>query len=73
MKDQQPTHIHSEEVPDDSGSGIDMPNLSRVDIPELYLCPLTDRIMHDPVSFNGGIYEREALGSWLKDFKIASD
>ena len=37
------------------------------DIPEAFLCPITHRVMHDPVlAFDGRSYEREAIEEYLK-------
>merc|ERR1719347_2127917 len=37
------------------------------DIPESFLCPITHRVMRDPViAFDGRCYEREAIDEYLK-------
>merc|ERR1711972_1249284 len=37
------------------------------DIPEAFLCPLTHRVLRDPViAFDGRSYEREAIEEYLK-------
>ncbi len=37
-----------------------------IEIPEEYMCPITQELMLDPVfTYDGQTYEREAIENWL--------
>jgi len=64
--------VESSEVPDsdseqpDGGEG-EQQQQEYVDVPELYLCPITQDLMEDPVmAADGFTYERKAIMEWLK-------
>ena len=43
------------------------------DIPDMFLCPITQDVMHDPViASDGHTYEREAIEKWLKNGRNVS-
>ena len=43
-----------------------------VEVPPLYVCPITQDIMDDPVStVDGQVYERAAIAQWLTAHDIA--
>lgn len=46
---------------------------SKVEIPEMYICPLSKQMMHDPVIADDGYtYERKAIKDWLTKHAYSS-
>jgi len=53
--------------------GRDRRDQGKIDLPDLYLCPLTNQIMRDPVSFDNEVYERDAIELRLKHQKTETE
>lgn len=64
--------LEASELPDGGPSSSEVAQQQKgyTDVPELYLCPITQDVMEDPVmAADGFTYERKAIMEWLKNHR----
>ena len=59
---------HKRKSSQDHNAGTNRRKLNKVEIPDEFLCPITQELMEDPVSTEDGhVYDRKSIEQWFKD------